>query len=49
LARNRYGWEKRTKELARKQKNEEKMKRRQGKIPTSPSEEMPALAEEGTS
>jgi hypothetical protein len=49
LARNRYGWEKRTKELARKQKNEEKMKRRQGKIPTSPLEEMPALVEEGTS
>ncbi len=31
MARNRYGWEKRAKELARKQKNEEKMKRRQGK------------------
>jgi hypothetical protein len=32
VARNRYGWEKRSKELARKQKNDEKMKRRQGKI-----------------
>ena len=31
MARNRYGWEKRAKELARKQKNEEKQKRRQGK------------------
>ena len=31
VARNRYGWEKRAKELARKQKNEEKQKRRQGK------------------
>jgi hypothetical protein len=49
LARNRYGWEKRAKEMARKQKNEEKMKRRQGKNPTSPSEDMPAVVEEGTS
>jgi hypothetical protein len=48
LARNRYGWEKRAKELARKQKNEEKMKRRQGKIPASP-QEIPATVEEGTS
>lgn len=31
MARNRYGWEKRAKEMARKQKNDEKMKRRQGK------------------
>jgi hypothetical protein len=43
LARNRYGWEKRAKELARKQKNEEKLNRRQGKSPTSPSQEMPAM------
>jgi hypothetical protein len=49
LARNRYGWQKRAKELARKQKNEEKMKRRQGKLPTSASEEMPAIVEETTS
>jgi hypothetical protein len=49
LARNRYGWEKRAKEMARKQKNEEKMKRRQGKTLTSLSEEMPAMVEEGTS
>jgi hypothetical protein len=48
LARNRYGWEKRAKETARKQKNEEKMKRRQGKTPTSLPEEL-ATAEEGTS
>ncbi len=42
MARNRYGWEKRAKELARKQKNEEKMKRRQGKVvapAASPAEE----------
>jgi hypothetical protein len=31
LARNRYGWQKRAKEMARKEKNDEKMKRRQGK------------------
>ena len=35
--------------MARKQKNDEKMKRRQGKTPTSPSEEMPAVVEEVTS
>ncbi len=38
MARNRYGWEKRAKEMARKQKNEEKMKRRQGKVAEDPSE-----------
>jgi len=31
--------------MARKQRNEEKMKRRQGKTLASPSEEMPAVAE----
>ncbi len=31
MAKNRYGWQKRAKELARKEKNDEKMKRRQGK------------------
>ena len=49
MARNRYGWEIRAKEMARKQKNEEKMKRRQGKTLTSSSAEMPAMVEEGTS
>jgi hypothetical protein len=34
MAKNRYGWEKRTKELARKAKHEEKMKRRQNKSRT---------------
>jgi hypothetical protein len=48
LARNRYGWEKRAKELARKQKNADKMKRRQGKVPASPGEEKPEAAEAGT-
>jgi hypothetical protein len=41
LARNRYGWQKRAKEIARKQKNDDKMKRRQGKIITLSEEEMP--------
>lgn len=35
MARNRYGWEKRTKELARKAKHDEKMKRRQHKSQTA--------------
>jgi hypothetical protein len=49
LARNRYGWEKRAKEMARKQKNEEKMKRRQGKATTDESpEEAPQASGEGT-
>ncbi len=47
MARNRYGWNKRTKEIARKQKSEEKIKRRQGKTLTPPVEETPeAVAEE---
>jgi hypothetical protein len=40
LARNRYGWQKRAKEIARKQKNDDKMKRRQGKA-LPEAEEMP--------
>ena len=49
MARNRYGWNKRAKELARKQKSEEKMKRRQGKAGAPPAEEEPeAAVEEGT-
>jgi len=47
LARNRYGWEKRAKEMARKQKNLEKMNRRQGKPQTSSGPEKPAAAEAG--
>ncbi len=41
MARNRYGWQKRAKEIARKQKNDDKMKRRQGKAPLPEAEEMP--------
>jgi len=41
LARNRYGWQKRAKEIARKQKNDDKMKRRQGKAPLTEAEELP--------
>jgi hypothetical protein len=48
LARNRYGWQKRAKEIARKQKNEEKMKRRQGKTPTETAGDMPLVTEETT-
>jgi hypothetical protein len=39
LARNRYGWQKRAKEIARKQKNDDKMKRRQGKAPLPEAED----------
>jgi hypothetical protein len=47
LARNRYGWEKRAKEMARKQKNDEKMKRRQqNKAETAPAEELPEVVED---
>lgn len=34
MAKNRYGWNKRLKELARKMKQEEKMKRRQNRART---------------
>ncbi len=47
MARNRYGWQKRSKEIARKEKNDEKMKRRQGKIVATPAEEeMPEVVED---
>jgi hypothetical protein len=48
LARNRYGWQKRAKEIARKEKNDEKIKRRQGKAITPPAEEMSEVVAEGT-
>jgi hypothetical protein len=41
LARNRYGWQKRAKELARKQKNDDKILRRQGKAPLLTAETLP--------
>ena len=43
MARNRYGWQKRAKELARKQKKEEKIKRRQGKTSGPTPATMPYL------
>jgi hypothetical protein len=46
LARNRYGWQKRAKEMARKEKNDEKMKRRQGKSTTLPGPELPEVVPE---
>jgi hypothetical protein len=47
LARNRYGWQKRAKELARKQKNDDKMKRRQGKTTTLSEEDLPGAPGDG--
>ena len=43
MARNRYGWQKRSKEIARKEKNDEKMKRRQGKAIAAPAEYLPEV------
>jgi len=48
LARNRYSWQKRAKEMARKEKKEEKVKRRQSKTTTpEAAEELPGVVEEG--
>ena len=48
MARNRYGWEKRTKEIARKQKSDEKMKKRQNQATEAESQAEPTAQEEGT-
>ena len=48
MARNRYGWEKRAKEIARKQKSDEKMRRRQKRATLEPPPEAPKAQEEGT-
>ena len=48
VARNRYGWEKRTKEIARKQKSDEKMKKRQSQSTAEESQGEPTAQEEGT-
>ncbi len=47
MAKNRYGWQKRAKELARKQKHDDKIMRRQGKAPMYSSEKAPETAAEG--
>ncbi len=47
MARNRYGWEKRAKEIARKQKSDEKMKKRQHRATEEGSHEEPKAQEEG--
>jgi hypothetical protein len=47
LAKNRYGWQKRAKELARKQKHDEKMKRRQNKAANQEVEENPEAIDTG--
>ena len=41
MAKNRYGWNKRIKEIARKMKQEDKLKRRQSKSQEKPAEETP--------
>ena len=46
MARNRYGWQKRAKEMARKEKNDEKMKRRQGKAIIPAVEDLPEAVQE---
>ena len=48
MARNRYGWEKRAKEIARKQKSDEKMKKRQHRATEADTPEAPQAQEEGT-
>jgi hypothetical protein len=49
VARNRYGWEKRAKEIARKQKSDEKMKKRQNRATAEETPEEPQAQDEGTS
>jgi hypothetical protein len=48
VARNRYGWEKRAKEIARKQKSDEKMKKRHKQATAEEIPEEPKTQEEGT-
>ncbi len=48
MARNRYGWQKRAKEIALQEKKNEKIKRHQGKTTASPTEQVPVVEEEGT-
>ena len=48
MARNRYGWEKRAKEIARKQKSDEKMKKRQSRATEEEIQAEPTAQEEGT-
>ncbi|MEJ2092532.1 MAG: hypothetical protein P8X65_10115 [Syntrophobacterales bacterium] len=46
MARNHHTWKKRVKELARKEKQEEKMRRRQGKTLTPSAAKMPEEGQE---
>jgi hypothetical protein len=48
VARNRYGWEKRAKEIARKQKSDEKLKKRQSRATEEEIPEEPKAPEEAT-
>jgi hypothetical protein len=46
LAKNRYGWNKRVKEIARKMKKEEKIKRRQNKSKAKAADDLSENHEE---
>ncbi len=48
MARNRYGWEKRAKEIARKQKSDEKIKKRQSRAAEEETQAESKAPEEGT-
>ena len=48
MARNRYGWEKRAQEIARKQKSDEKMKKRQSRATEEEIQAESKAPEEGT-
>ncbi len=48
VAKNRYGWEKRAKEIARKQKRDEKIKKRQSRATSEQRQEAPEAPEEAT-
>jgi len=48
LAKNRYGWNKRIKEIARKMKQEEKLRRRQNKSQEKPVGDRPEESDAGS-
>jgi hypothetical protein len=48
VARNRYGWEKRAKEIARKQKSDEKIKKPQNRATVEEPQEEPTAQKDGT-
>ncbi len=48
MAKNRYGWNKRIKEIARKMKQEDKLKRRQSKSQEKAAEDTPEVTDPET-